>query len=101
MPLPDLSSRRWMWFVPKDAFVAGAGWRASVVVEGESGHYPTGDWPFEGKPGQKAPYFWGIHYEAAAETARSMNLRLGLTVEDEEQILASSMRVDGRRRPRR
>jgi len=67
------ATRRYCYFIPLDGFVEGHGWRPSVVFEGEPGHYPNGDWPYEGKPGQRNPWFWGPDYETAVRMADEMN----------------------------
>jgi hypothetical protein len=50
----------------------------SVVRENEAGHTPT-DWE------------WGSNYELAQEVCRKKNEAMGLTAEDVDQIVTSSM----------
>lgn len=86
-PTPELRSGHFCYFVPIDAFVEGRGWRVSIVVENEPGHYPTGG-------GGKAPWFWGSErkdYKLAKETERAMNERIGLNERDVHRIISSSM----------
>jgi len=87
------ATRRRCYFVPVDAFVEGQGWRPSIVFENESGHFPTGDWPYEGKPGQRAPWFWGPTYADAVAAADDMNERMGVTKKDAFEIVNSSMKA--------
>lgn len=84
-----LSERRWCYFIPSDGFIEGEGFRVSVVIENEPGHYLTGDSP-EG--GLRAPWYWGMTYTEAVENCRQMNEeRLGLSAKDAALIVASSM----------
>lgn len=89
-------SRR-CYFVPFDAHVPGEGYRASVVVEHEHGHRPTGNWPYNDAPGQVRPYFWGHDYTEACRIAAVQNKRLGLSEQDVTAIVASSMQKMPRR----
>jgi hypothetical protein len=93
------TKRRFCYFVPIDGFVAGRGYRPSIVFEGEPGHHPVGTWPYEGKPGQVKPWFWGEDYDAAVKIAEEMNDRLGVSKKLALDIVASSMSVSGE--PRR
>jgi hypothetical protein len=86
--------RRWCYFIPLDSFVEGMGYRPSIVFEGEPGHYPHGDWPYEGKPGQHNPWFWGPTREDAVNAANEQNERLGISKRLAVEIIASSMAVD-------
>jgi len=87
------AKRRFCYFVPIEGFVEGRGYRASVVFEGEPDHYPTGDWPYEGKAGQRAPWFWGPSYEDAQRICADMNDRMGISKKLAVEIVASSMGV--------
>lgn len=93
------TSRRFCYFIPVEGHVEGRGWRPSVVFEGEPGHYPNGDMPYEGKPGQTAPWFWGPSYEEAVATADEMNERLGISKMLAVEIVTSSRVVKPMRRP--
>jgi len=84
-------SERHCFFIPADAYVEGHGFRVSIVKENVPGHYPTGSWPYEGRPDQRMPYFWGKTYEDACATADAMNAKLGLTKEEALKIVLSSM----------
>lgn len=86
-----LATRRWCYFIPTDAYVEGAGFRVSLVFEKESGHFPTGDWPYEGKVGQKAPWFWGHDLKEARAIAEESNEKLGISAKEAAIIVASSM----------
>lgn len=76
------------YYIPIDGYVEGEGYRASIVIEGEPGHRPTGSTTGMHKA---RPYFWGHDYETACEIAQEQNKRLGLTEDDITQIIASSM----------
>jgi len=93
------ATRRFCYFIPLDGYVEGHGWRPSVVFEGEPGHYPNGDWPYEGKAGQRNPWFWGPDYDGAVREADAMNERMGISKRLAVEIVSSSMAVD--KEPRR
>lgn len=80
---------RLCYYVPADAYIEGRGFRASVVVEGEAGHYPTGVWPNDGT--KEMPYFWGHDYNKALEVAARYNQQLGLSEKDVNTIVSSSI----------
>lgn len=94
-----MSKRRIFW-VPIDSYVDGKGYRVSVVVENEPGHQPTGDWPYDGNHGQRLPYFWGHDHDAAMEHCYDANKRLGVSREDTDLIVASSIGAQIKRRRR-
>lgn len=88
----DLTDKRFCYFIPAEAFVPGNGYRVSIVIENEPGHFPTGNWPYEGKIDQRVPWFWGMTYEAACRIADEQNeKKLGLSKEDVFKILGSSI----------
>jgi len=95
-----MATRKFCYYIPEDAFVEGHGYRVSVVFENEPGHYPTGDWPYEGKPSQKMPWFWGDDLEFAKKCAKEENTRLGITEEEAFRIVTSSMGAQNARRRR-
>lgn len=78
-------------YIPGDAFVEGRGWRVSIVIDGEDGHRPTGNWPYEGKPGQTQPWFWGPTYQDACKEAGRYNEKLGISADEVFKIVARSM----------
>jgi hypothetical protein len=95
------------YYIPVDGFIEGHGYRVSIVTENEAGHSPSGAWPYTGKPGETAPWFWGNDYDKACEIAKKANERLGLTESDVLKIITSSMakglpprRERGKRRAR-
>lgn len=91
-----------VYFVPADAHVKGDGYRISVVFEGENGHYPTGTWPYEGKPGQKQPYFARTDdYDEAKRIVDAMNAERGIDPLEAATIVARSMAKRWGRRGRR
>lgn len=79
------------YFIPVDGFIKGHGHRVSVVYENESGHRPTGTWPYHGKVGEVLPYFWGQTYEEAIEACDLANARMGIDKVEAQRIVASSM----------
>lgn len=83
--------QRFCYYVPSNAYIEGEGFRASIVVEGEAGHHPTGTWPYHGNPGEIMPWFWGKTLEEAQEHARLQNAHIGLTDHQADLIVASSM----------
>lgn len=87
-----LAERLWCYYIPTEGFVEGHGWRVSIVIADEPGHYPTGNWPCDYSQGHKMPWFWGQTLDEAKETAERENLeRLGLTPADAFKIVMSSM----------
>jgi hypothetical protein len=90
-----LSTRRWCYWIPADAYVEGKGYRVSIVFEYEAGHYPTGDdaW-IGGDHAKRKPWFWGHSYEEAKKVADDMNQqRLGLSPRDAAHIVTTSMSI--------
>ena len=91
MPLPE--GRR-IFYISPSAFTPGKGHRVSFVFENDPNHYPTGNTP-EG--GDTEPWYWGNaddeprSFEEAEATARQQNERRGISLEEELNILVSSM----------
>lgn len=98
---PDLDEllniRRWIYYIPLDAFIEGYGFRVSIVIEGERGHFPTGDWPYIAKKGHRMPWFWGMTYEEAEQIAAEQNDKLGYDAATVWKILSSSVLPAGKR----
>ena len=61
--------------------------RALVAVENESGYYKT-DW------------FWGSNLDQAEEIAREKNLAMGISSDDANLIILSSMRKGAIEKPK-
>ena len=61
--------------------------RALVAVENESGYYKT-DW------------FWGSNLDQAEEIAKEKNLAMGISRDDANLIILSSMRKGAIEKPR-
>lgn len=84
------------FYIPVDQHVPGKGYVPSLVTENEAGHAPL-----TGQGELSEPWFWGDDYEKACEIARQENARLGLTEDDVQEIIessvAASMRQDGAR----
>lgn len=78
-------------FIPADGFVEGHGFRVSFVIEGESGHFPTGTWPYTGGAGEQLPWFWGPTFAAASEAADKFNERLGIDAKTASEIVLGSI----------
>ncbi len=72
------------YFIPVGAKVDG-GFIPSVVHANKPGHSPM-----IGGPDQ-APWVWGPTYEDAQACAKEKNKQMGLTEEDADKIIASSM----------
>jgi hypothetical protein len=97
-----LDERRWAYFIPTDAFVKGRGFRVSIVIEGVSGHFPTGDLEsLATKPDHKEPWFWGMTYAEAEQEAAEQNAKLGHDEKAIWQIVASSMFANERKRTKK
>ena len=80
----------WCYFIPVDGYVAGQGYRVSIVKRDESGHSPTGT--ISNNPVEhKEPWFWGNTYEEANELCREMNEKIGIGEEEALKIVAHSM----------
>lgn len=87
-------------YVGPDTYVEGAGYRVSLVVEGEHGHHPTGTWPYHGGVGETRPWFWGPTLEDAERAAVQYNEQRGISAKDAAVIVALSMVSPGKRRKR-
>lgn len=72
-----LAKRRWVYWIPIDGFIEGHGYRVSIIIEGERGHFPTGDWPYTPGTGQQPPWFWGHFYNDAEHQAAISNADRG------------------------
>jgi hypothetical protein len=84
-----LDERRFCYVIPESGYVEGKGFRVSIAIENESGHFPTGDTP-EG--GDIEPWYWGNTFEEAREMADRENKdRLGLEPIDAWKIVMSTM----------
>lgn len=81
--MPRLEDGNHMFYVT-EAMLTEHGYRPSIVVEGTCGHFPNGG-------GDTEPWYWGDDLEQAQEIAHKRNVGMGLSEEDEERILASSM----------
>ena len=62
------------------------GFIPSVVYEGEGGHYPL-----RGRGAFAIPWHWGQEYEKALAVCADANRDLGLTEDDVEEIVTSSI----------
>jgi len=92
---------RWCYVIPRDGFVEGHGYRVSIVIENQPGHYPTGSLEVLSKEqgvvhaaylrGATMPWFWGMTYEEACHVCKEQNLALDISEEDAVKIVSSTM----------
>ena len=95
-----MGERRFCAHIPPDAYVEGHGFRVSIVIEGESGHFPTGDDNWRTGRGRQ-PWFWGHDYDEAKAVALSYNRdTLKLTAKDCAEIVTSSIAAEAQPRRR-
>lgn len=78
--------RKFIAYIPSSAFVKGKGYRVSIVVDGECGHFPTGN-----TDEQQEPWYWGSTYEEAVACARRYNQSRGISELEELNIMLNSM----------
>lgn len=78
--------RRYCYYVCSTGQEDPRGIIPSVVYEGEPGHYPL-----VGRGTAATPWFWGKTLDEARKVCREQNERLGLSPEDVNKIVASSM----------
>ncbi len=82
--------KSWCYTIPESQDPAKyGGYVPSVVTRGKSGHAPmTGRGEFS------MPWVWGSTIEEARSICAEQNERIGITPEDEMQIVLSSFRFD-------
>jgi hypothetical protein len=78
-------------WVDPTAFVEGLGYRVSLVVEGDDGHFPTGTWPYTGAPGETQPWFWGPTLKDAERACDEFNAERGISSKEAAIIVAQTM----------
>ncbi len=83
----ELLDGHYCFLVTETMYVEGKGYRPSIVIEGEPGHYPNGG-------GDVEPWYWGHDIETARGCCDKKNAAMGLAREDVDRIIASSMRSD-------
>jgi hypothetical protein len=76
--------RPFCYYVPIDSHVPGKGYRPSVVFKDVAGHFPNGG-------GETAPWYWGGDFKAALEICKEKNLEGGVSPEEAEAIVNSSI----------
>lgn len=84
-----MATRAWCFYIPQaqDTSKHG-GFIPSVVFENESGHYPlSGDGEFA------QPWIWGSTFEEAQATCNAANELRGVSREQVQRIVLSSMRA--------
>lgn len=84
--MPLLEDGHFMFYVD-DTMHEESGFRPSIVVEGTPGHFPNGG-------GDTEPWYWGHDLARAQQIAHEKNAAMGVTPEDEDRILMSSMRPE-------
>jgi hypothetical protein len=92
-------TKRLCYYIPRDSYIEGRGYRVAVVTEREPGYCMTGTWPYTGGVGETLPYFWGkrdepdsnANYNTACDAAAFQNERMGHSEKDVAAIIASSM----------
>ena len=90
-----MAKKRTVAYIPGDAYSEeNKGFRVSIVKEGETGHFPTGDTP-EG--GMTAPWYWGPTYSDAKRVADRYNAERGISKEDALDIVGGSMALSFKR----
>lgn len=86
--------KRWCFYIPQGQCNEN-GYIPSVVTEDEPGHAPL-----VGRGSMSQPWYWGHEYEQACKIARECNLERGLSDDDVDEIVISSVaascRQDGR-----
>lgn len=82
--------RHVVWIDPL-GYIEGHGYRVSIVKEGETGHYPSGNWPYDGAKGHTLPWFWGPTLEDAEKAAVEYNQKMGISPLEAEKIILRSM----------
>lgn len=90
-----IKGRRFIYWIDPCGWQQGEGHRVSLVVENESGHFPTGGFGH----GDPYPWYWGDPIDCekslreAKKTAREANQKIGITEEAALEILSSSIRL--------
>jgi hypothetical protein len=82
---------RMIAYVGVDTYVRGQGYRVSFVKEGEAGHFPTGNWPYDGTPAQTMPWFWGPTLDDATAAMEAYNRQLGIEPDEAKRIVQESI----------
>ena len=92
--------KRMILYVDETMYVKGHGFRPVFVTEGEPGYRENGDWPYEGKVGQKMPWFFGHSIEEARKLCAERNELMGVSREEAARIVSNSilLQIDRRRR---
>ena len=92
MPKPFTpEAGKFCYYVGPETYVMDEGFRAAIVFENVPGYTLTGNWPYNGKPGQVAPYFWGHKLAEAQAQADRVNQDLGVSRKEAGRIIGSSM----------
>jgi len=89
-----IATRRFVFCVSEDWYYPQHGYRVSICVEGEHGHFPTGDdRAIDGdySNGAKLPWFWGPTFEDAQRICNDQNAALGYSPEEAALIVATTI----------
>lgn len=88
-PASTSAQPRMVAYIPGTDYAPGHGFRVAIVVEGENGYRPTGQWPCP--PGGQMPWFWGPTLADAEKAAESYNAERGISRDDAFKIIGCSM----------
>ena len=78
--MQTLIARKYAFVIPATGYDEKRGYQVGIAVEGERGYNVT-DW------------YWGHDYKVACELADERNAKMGLTKEQAEDIIISTMRA--------
>ncbi|KKN89754.1 hypothetical protein LCGC14_0236000 [marine sediment metagenome] len=84
--MADLIDGQYCFYVDETMFVEGKGFRPSIIVKGQQGHFPNVG------AGVK-PWYWGEDIKTARAITAGRNKRLGLSQADVNKLVAESMRT--------
>lgn len=88
---PAKGTERLVCTIVESEYDPERGYRACIVVEGEDGYHPTGNWPYGASKGHVMPWFFGHDLEKARARAQERNDRLGISAEDAARIVMDSI----------
>jgi len=77
--MQTLIGKKYAYVIPICAYDTNRGYQVGIAVEGERGYNVT-DW------------YWGHDYKVACQLADERNTKLGLTIEQAQDIVISTMR---------
>jgi hypothetical protein len=80
-----MAEKPWCYYIPEGQSDEH-GYIPSIVIKDHAGHYPmsgNGEWTL--------PWYWGATRDEAMQVAIYQNKKLGITEEQMEEIVGSSM----------